>query len=141
MPVAQRECAGRRLYFSTRAVTEANRGLNDALVATHRTRLLLFSGVLNVTLRLTSQTVLIGVKEALVMRLPTPGQYGQCGQCLQIAGMRPSSWYACHLFVDGSRSTRFALSSAQGAVPRDLPQFLLRRLTCVNVVGVRWSGD
>jgi len=91
-----------------------------------------------VTLRLTSQTVLIGVKEALVMRLPTPGQ---CGQCLQIAGMRPSSWYACDLFVDGSRSTRFGLSSAQGAVPRDLPQVLLRRLTCVNVVGVRWSRD
>jgi hypothetical protein len=91
-----------------------------------------------VTLRLTLQTVLIGVKEALVMRLPTPGQ---CGQCPQIAGMRPSSWYACHLIVDGSRSTRFALSSAQEAVTRDLPQFLLRRLTSVNVVAGHWSKD
>jgi hypothetical protein len=43
---AQTECADRRTHDSSRAVTDEGRGLNDAHVATHRTRLLPFCGVL-----------------------------------------------------------------------------------------------
>ncbi len=39
---AQTECADRRTHDYSRAVTDEGRGLNDARVATHRTRLLLF---------------------------------------------------------------------------------------------------
>ena len=38
MPIAKTECGGRRLHFSSTAVTDEGRGSNDARIATHRTR-------------------------------------------------------------------------------------------------------
>jgi hypothetical protein len=90
--------------------------LNDALAATHRTRLLpLFVGVLNVTLRLTLQTALTDVKEASVMWLH---KLGRCGQRPLLAGLRPSSLNAIGLPADGRSTTRCSPSILRKAAIR-----------------------